>query len=142
MAGRCHTRFLAAGLWTKPHSAGELLVMPDSECLFCKIVAGEIGADVVFESDNVIAFRDINPQASTHVLIIPKRHIATINDVVESDADTVGQLYLAAKEIAAQEGIANPGYRAVMNCNAAAGQTVFHIHLHLLGGREMSWPPG
>ena len=116
--------------------------MADSECLFCRIVAGEIQADVVFDSNDVIAFRDINPQAPTHVLIIPKRHISTLNDLVASDADTVGSLYLAAKEIAQREGISEPGYRAVMNCNEAAGQTVFHIHLHLLGGRDLSWPPG
>ena len=116
--------------------------MTDSDCLFCKIVDKDIDANVIFESDDVIAFRDINPQAPTHVLIIPKRHISTINDLVDSDTDIVGRLYLAAKEIAAQEGIADAGYRAVMNCNAAAGQTVFHIHLHLLGGRNLSWPPG
>lgn len=116
--------------------------MTNSDCLFCKIVAGEIDADKVFESDNAIGFRDINPQAPTHVLIIPKRHIATINDLVETDSDLVGQLYIAARDIAAQEGIADAGYRAVMNCNAGAGQTVFHLHLHLLGGRDLSWPPG
>ena len=116
--------------------------MNNSDCLFCKIAAGEISADVIFETDDVIAFRDINPQAPTHALIIPKRHISTINEVAESDTDLVGKLYLAAKDIAAQEGIADAGYRAVMNCNAAAGQTVFHIHLHLLGGREFRWPPG
>lgn len=116
--------------------------MTDPDCLFCKIIAGDIPADVLFESDEVIAFRDINPQAPTHAVIIPKRHISTINDLSESDTDAVGQLYLAAKEIAAKEGISEPGYRVVMNCNAAAGQTVFHIHLHLLGGRDLSWPPG
>ena len=116
--------------------------MTDPNCLFCKIIAGDIPADVVFESDDVVAFRDINPQAPTHVVIIPKRHISTINDLAESDTDVLGRLYLAAKEIAAKEGISEPGYRTVMNCNAAAGQTVFHIHLHLLGGRDLSWPPG
>lgn len=116
--------------------------MTDSDCLFCKISAGDIDVEKVFESDDVIAFRDINPQAPTHVLVIPKRHISTINELEDTDAGIVGKLYLAAKRIAAQEGIADPGYRTVMNCNAAAGQTVFHIHLHLLGGRELSWPPG
>ena len=116
--------------------------MTDPNCLFCKIIAGDIPADVVFESDDVVAFRDINPQAPTHVVIIPKRHISTINDLAESDTDVLGRLYLAAKEIATKEGISEPGYRTVMNCNAAAGQTVFHIHLHLLGGRDLSWPPG
>lgn len=116
--------------------------MTDSDCLFCKIAAGEIDADVIFESDDVIAFRDINPQAPTHALIIPKRHISTINDLNKTDVDVVGELYLAARDIAGQEGFAEAGYRAVMNCNAAAGQTVFHIHLHLLGGRDFTWPPG
>ena len=116
--------------------------MSENDCLFCKIAAGEIDASVIHETDDVVAFRDINPQAPTHVLIIPKRHIATINDLTGGDAETVGKLFVAAREIAAAEGIAEPGYRAVMNCNAAAGQTVFHIHLHLLGGRDLSWPPG
>ncbi|MCH9693872.1 MAG: histidine triad nucleotide-binding protein [Gammaproteobacteria bacterium] len=113
-----------------------------SDCLFCKILDGEIPADIVFESDTAIAFRDINPQASTHVLIIPRKHIATLNDIEADDEGIVGSLYSAARVIAAAEGIADEGYRAVMNCNAAAGQTVFHIHLHLLGGRALSWPPG
>ena len=116
--------------------------MTDSDCLFCKIAAGDINADVVFESDDVIGFRDINPQAPTHVIIIPKRHVSTINDLTDLDADVVGLLYLAAKDIAKREGFADAGYRVVMNCNAAAGQTVFHIHLHLLGGRQLTWPPG
>ena len=94
------------------------------------------------KSDDAIAFRDINPQAPTHILVIPRKHVATINDLDESDKETVGDLYLAAKAIAAQEGIADEGYRAVMNCNAGAGQTVFHIHLHVLGGRPLTWPPG
>lgn len=113
-----------------------------SNCLFCKIVAGDIPAEVVFESDSVLAFRDISPQAPTHVLIIPKRHIATINDIEDSDQQQVGKLYSAARSIAAAEGLAEDGYRVVMNCNEAAGQTVFHIHLHLLGGRQLIWPPG
>jgi len=116
--------------------------MAGSDCLFCEIGAGNINADVVYESDEVIAFSDINPQAPTHVVIIPKRHIATINDLQESDAETVGKLYLAARDIARQAGFSEPGYRVTMNCNAAAGQSVFHIHLHLLGGRDFSWPPG
>ena len=111
------------------------------ECLFCRIVAGEIPAEVIYESDTAVAFRDINPQAPTHVLIIPRKHIATINDIDESDQAIVGSLYSAAREIAASEGIADDGYRAVMNCNESAGQSVFHIHLHVLGGRPMGWPP-
>lgn len=116
--------------------------MTTDDCLFCKIVAGDIPADIVYEDDDVMAFRDINPQAPTHVLIIPKRRIPTINDLEPSDAETVGKLFLAAKAIAEAEGIAESGYRVTMNCNGDGGQTVFHIHLHLLGGRSMSWPPG
>ena len=112
------------------------------DCLFCKILAGDIPADIIFESDNVIAFRDINPQAPTHALIIPRKHVATINDLDAGDESLVGDLFLAAKKIAADEGIADAGYRVAMNCNAAAGQTVFHLHLHLLGGRRLAWPPG
>ena len=111
------------------------------DCLFCKIVAGEIPAEVIYESDTAVAFRDINPQAPTHVLVIPRKHIATINHIDNEDQAIVGSLYTAAKEIAASEGIAENGYRAVMNCNEAAGQTVFQIHLHVLGGRAMGWPP-
>ncbi|RLA29659.1 MAG: histidine triad nucleotide-binding protein [Gammaproteobacteria bacterium] len=116
--------------------------MTESDCLFCKIIADEIPADIIHESPDAIAFRDINPQAPTHVLIVPRRHISTINDLDESDTDAVGQLFLAARNIARQEGFAEDGYRVTMNCNAAAGQTVFHIHLHLLGGRNFTWPPG
>lgn len=116
--------------------------MNENECLFCKIGAGEIPADIVVESDVAVAFRDISPKAPTHVLIIPKRHIATINDLADGDEETVGELFRVAARIAADEGIADDGYRVVMNCNAAAGQTVFHIHLHLLGGRQLTWPPG
>lgn len=112
------------------------------DCLFCKIAAGEIPAELVYESDDVVAFRDINPQAPTHVLVIPRTHIATINDIEEGHQALVGSLYSAAQRIAADEGIAEAGYRAVMNCNEGAGQSVFHIHLHVLGGRPMSWPPG
>ncbi len=113
-----------------------------SDCLFCKMVSGEIQPDVVYEDEGVLAFRDVNPQAPTHVLVIPKAHIATTNDLDADNADVVGRLYLAAKQIADDEGIAEPGYRMVMNCNPGAGQSVYHIHLHLLGGRPMSWPPG
>ena len=116
--------------------------MDHSNCLFCKILSGDIPADIVYESETAIAFRDINPQAPTHLLIIPRKHIATINDIAEEDELLVGSLYSAAREIAAAEGIAEDGFRAVMNCNEGAGQTVFHIHLHLLGGRPFTWPPG
>jgi len=117
--------------------------MNDPGCLFCKIIAGDISADIVYETDRLLAFRDINPQAPTHVLIIPRRHVATINDITEAGAeDEIGSLYAAAAHIAREEGIADDGYRVVMNCNEAAGQTVFHLHLHLLGGRDLGWPPG
>jgi histidine triad (HIT) family protein len=113
-----------------------------SDCLFCKFVSGEIQPDVVYQDEDVLAFRDINPQAPTHVLVIPKRHISTLNDLQPEDGVLMGKLYLAAAKVAEQEGIAESGYRTLVNCNAEAGQTVFHIHLHLLGGRRMNWPPG
>ncbi|KAA9131881.1 histidine triad nucleotide-binding protein [Marinihelvus fidelis] len=113
-----------------------------SEDLFLKIIDREIPADIVHEDDDVIAFRDINPQAPLHVLIVPKYHIRTINDIEQKDEILVGKLFSVAKEIAREAGYAEDGYRVVMNCNGSAGQTVFHIHLHLLAGREFSWPPG
>lgn len=113
-----------------------------TDCLFCKFVNGEIKPDVVFETDDVLAFRDINPQAPTHVLIIPKKHISTINHIGLEDEFLIGKLYSAAQRIASAEGFSESGYRVVMNCGEDAGQTVFHIHLHLLGGRQLGWPPG
>ena len=113
-----------------------------TDCLFCKIIEREIPADIVHETERVLAFRYINPQAPTHVLIIPKVHIPTINDVGAEHAEDVGLLFEAAGKIAAAEGFADEGYRVAMNCNEAAGQTVFHLHLHLLGGRQLGWPPG
>ena len=113
-----------------------------SDCLFCKIVDGDIPSNVVFENESVLAFRDINPQAPTHILIIPRRHISTINDIAADDRETVGSLFTAAKEIAGAENLTESGYRVVMNCGEGAGQSVFHIHLHLLGGRGLGWPPG
>lgn len=113
-----------------------------SECIFCKIANEEIPADVVYQNDDLVAFRDLNPQAPTHILVIPRRHIPTTNDLAEEDGELMGKLILAARDIARQEGIAESGYRTVLNCNAGAGQTVFHIHLHLLGGRPLGWPPG
>jgi histidine triad (HIT) family protein len=113
-----------------------------SDCLFCKMVSGEIAPDKVYENDDVLAFRDISPQAPTHVLVVPKRHIATLNELDRDSADVVGKMVLAAAELAKQEGFAEQGYRTVLNCNADGGQSVFHIHLHLLGGRIMNWPPG
>jgi histidine triad (HIT) family protein len=113
-----------------------------SDCLFCKIAGGEIPADVVYESDTALAFRDINPKAPTHVVIIPRQHISTMNELAVEHESLVGSLFSAAKQIAADEGLSDDGYRVVMNCNEAAGQSVFHIHLHLLGGRALGWPPG
>lgn len=113
-----------------------------SDCLFCKIIARQIPASIVFEDDRVLAFNDINPQAPTHVLIIPKRHIATLNDLQPGDDGIVGELVRRAAAIAAERGMAHGGYRTVFNTHADAGQTVFHIHLHLLGGRRLGWPPG
>lgn len=112
------------------------------DCLFCKISAGELSADIVRQTDSYVAFRDINPQAPTHVLVIPRKHISTLNDLDAENVGLIAELFLAAKEIASEERIADEGYRAVINCNAGAGQSVFHVHLHLLGGRPMHWPPG
>ncbi|MFL6623345.1 MAG: histidine triad nucleotide-binding protein [Sulfurifustaceae bacterium] len=111
-------------------------------CLFCKMVSGEVKADVVYQNDKVLAFRDINPQAPTHVLVIPKRHIASLNDLRDEDAELAGSLLLAVRRIAKDLGVADAGYRTVINTNAQGGQLVFHIHVHLLGGRQMKWPPG
>ncbi|MDH5387772.1 MAG: histidine triad nucleotide-binding protein [Gammaproteobacteria bacterium] len=113
-----------------------------SDCLFCKIVEGEIPCDKIFENDQVIAFRDLNPQAPTHILVIPRKHISTVNELTADDKNIVGEMVLAAQAVAKQEGIEESGYRLVMNCNEGAGQTVFHIHLHIMGGRRMNWPPG
>ena len=113
-----------------------------SDDLFLKIIARQIPADIVFENEDVLAFRDLNPQAPLHILIIPKIRIPTINDMQPQDAELFGKLFLAAQKIAKEQGVAENGYRVVMNCNSAAGQTVFHVHLHLLGGRVFGWPPG
>ena len=113
-----------------------------SDCLFCKMVSGEISPDTVYEDDQVLAFRDLSPQAPLHVLVIPKQHISTMNELVGSNEQLVGHLLTTAAKIAADNGYADNGYRTVMNCNADGGQSVFHIHLHLLAGRRMQWPPG
>lgn len=117
-------------------------VLMAENCIFCKVAQREIPADVLLETARLLAFRDNNPQAPTHVLIIPKHHIPTLEDLGPDDAALIGDLYLAAQQIARQEGIAEDGYRTVINCGQKAGQSVFHIHLHLLGGRSMQWPPG
>lgn len=111
-------------------------------CLFCRIVSGEIPASKVYEDDEILAFNDINPQAPLHVLVIPKQHVSTTNDLSAQDDGLVGTLVRRAAAIAREKGYADRGYRVVMNCNAEAGQTVFHIHLHLLAGRGLGWPPG
>lgn len=112
------------------------------ECLFCNIINREIPADIVFEDEHVLAFNDINPQAPTHQLIIPKKHIPTLNDIEADDLALVGRLQYTAAQLAKQQGFAEDGYRIVMNCNEMGGQTVYHIHMHLLGGREFTWPAG
>jgi histidine triad (HIT) family protein len=113
-----------------------------SDCLFCKIRDGQIPAKVVYRDDRCLAFEDINPQAPTHVLFIPLQHIPSVNDLTAEHREIVGHLFIAAAKLAAERGFADSGYRLVMNTNRDAGQTVFHIHLHLLGGRPLSWPPG
>ena len=111
-----------------------------SNCLFCRIIAKEIPATIISENEHCVAFRDINPQAPVHILVIPRQHTASLNEA--RDAHLLGQMQLMAAELAKSEGLAERGYRTVINTNADAGQTVFHIHLHLLGGRAMGWPPG
>jgi len=113
-----------------------------ADCLFCKIVKREIPGSIVYEDDRVLAFNDVNPQAPTHVLLVPKRHIASLDDLTPGDDQIVGELARRAAAIARDRGIAAGGYRTVFNTNRDAGQTVFHIHLHLIGGRAMQWPPG
>ena len=113
-----------------------------SDCIFCKIAAGDIAADLVYQDDDVVAFRDITPQAPTHILIIPRRHISTLLDTTPETAPLLGRMQQAAVEIARSEGLGERGFRLVTNCLEEAGQSVFHLHLHLLGGRRLSWPPG
>lgn len=112
------------------------------DCLFCKIAQGTIPATVIFEDNDIIAFHDIKPQAPTHLLVIPKRHIATINDTHIDDSQLLGSMILCAKNLAKNEGLSEQGYRLVFNVNSGGGQEVYHIHLHVLGGRQMTWPPG
>jgi histidine triad (HIT) family protein len=112
------------------------------DCIFCKIVAGEIPAAKIYEDERAVAFRDINPQAPTHALVIPRAHVASLNEASEADETLLGHLLLVAARVARDEGHADGGYRTVINTGAGAGQTVFHIHVHLLGGRSLTWPPG
>lgn len=112
------------------------------DCLFCKIAAGDVPASIVHQDDDVVAFEDINPQAPHHLIIVPREHIATVNDLTGEHEELFGRLASTAKRLATERGIDGSGYRLVMNCNADGGQSVFHIHLHVLGGRRLGWPPG
>ena len=112
------------------------------DCIFCRIINGDMPSDIVYRDDEVIGFNDINPMAPTHVLFIPRRHVSTMNDFDHEDAELIGKLMFAAQQYAKQQGFAEDGYRLVTNCNRMAGQSVYHVHLHLLAGRPMTWPPG
>lgn len=112
------------------------------DCLFCKIAQMHIPASIVYSDDEILAFRDVNPQAPVHLLVIPKQHVSTTNDFAATDEALLGRMLLTAQRLALAEGIAESGYRLVMNCNSDGGQTVYHVHLHVLGGRGMRWPPG
>lgn len=114
--------------------------MSEHDCLFCNMVAGVIKPDIVYDDADILAFRDIQPKAPVHMLIIPKQHIATLNDL--DDVELAGRLLQVAQKLAVTEGLAESGYRTVINCNQNGGQTVFHLHIHLLGGRQLAWPPG
>ncbi|MCD6204791.1 MAG: histidine triad nucleotide-binding protein [Candidatus Marinimicrobia bacterium] len=114
----------------------------NNDCIFCKIAAGEFGTKFLFEDEDLLAFRDINPQAPVHVLIIPRKHIARINQLQDNHRELAGKMILLANRLAVEEGISDEGYRLVFNCGPDGGQEVEHIHLHLIGGRQMTWPPG
>jgi len=130
--------FLEEGEWSDcMNEVGE-----NNDCLFCEIVEKKIPADIVYESEDIIAFKDIEPKAPIHCLIIPKKHISTINDIDGSNSNIIGLMYEAAAQLARTLNVDKDGYRVVMNCNSNGGQTVYHIHLHFLAGRRLSWPPG
>jgi histidine triad (HIT) family protein len=112
------------------------------DCIFCKIIAGEVPAQKIYEDDEILAFDDINPQAPVHALVIPKKHVATLNDLGQDEGELMGRMAMAAIGVAKAKGLEDSGYRLVTNCLAEAGQAVFHIHTHVLGGRRMNWPPG
>lgn len=114
----------------------------DQDCLFCKIAQKQIPADIIHEDDRVIAFNDINPQAPVHALIVPRIHVPTIQDLTSGHNDFLAAMFAAARKVAADKGLADDGYRLVLNCHERAGQSVFHVHMHILGGRDMLWPPG
>ena len=113
-----------------------------TDCLFCRLIAGELPATFVFQDERLVAFTDINPQAPTHILIVPRRHVASLNELTPEHDGLVGEMIRRAAAIAKERGVSEDGYRTVFNCNRGAGQTVFHVHLHLLGGRSFTWPPG
>ena len=112
------------------------------ECLFCRIINGELKAEIIFENTKIISFKDVNPQAPLHALIVPKSHIQTLNHITQDNVNLVGELIFAASKIAKDKGYSESGYRTIFNCNEMGGQTVYHIHLHLLAGRKLGWPPG
>ena len=116
--------------------------MSEQNCIFCKIIAGEMAADVLFQDQRAIAFRDINPQAPVHILVIPREHIESLNDAGRGDEAPLGHLLRVAARVANEQGIAESGFRTVINTGAGEGQSVFHLHVHVLGGRALSWPPG
>ena len=138
MVARYHMHFLEEGRWSDCMNEVE----ENNDCLFCKIVEKKIPADIVYESEDIIAFKDIEPKAPIHCLIIPKKHISTINDIDGSNSNIIGLMYEAAAQLARTLNVDKDGYRVVMNCNSNGGQTVYHIHLHFLAGRQLSWPPG
>jgi histidine triad (HIT) family protein len=116
--------------------------MTEQDCIFCRVVAGDVRADTIFEDDRCVAFRDINPQAPVHVLIIPREHFESLDEAGRGDEPVLGHMLRVAARVANDEGLAESGYRTVINTGAGAGQSVLHLHLHVLGGRQMNWPPG
>lgn len=116
--------------------------MAEQDCIFCRVVKGEINADVIYKDDRAVAFRDINPQAPVHLLIIPREHLESLDDAAQRDESALGHLLRVAARVANEQGLSEGGYRTVINTGAGAGQSVFHLHLHVLGGRPMNWPPG
>ena len=112
------------------------------DCVFCKIASGEIETPLIYQNEHIVAFNDLDPKAPHHILIIPRKHIATLNDITDEDAPLISQMILTAKNLAKESGISESGYRVLINCNKEGGQAVYHVHLHLLGGRTMTWPPG
>jgi histidine triad (HIT) family protein len=116
--------------------------MAEQDCIFCQVVAGEVPADIIYGDDRAVAFRDINPQAPVHVLVIPREHVDSLDDASARDETTLGHLLRVAARVANEQGLSESGYRTVINTGAGAGQTVFHLHLHVIGGRPLRWPPG